>query len=64
MFRFLLLLILAYFVFRAARNLWRAIREEAPPQPLGSGRTWEQAAGPVEHTAWRDEVEEARYRDL
>ncbi len=66
MLRLLFLLVLAYFVFRTARNLWRSITADgappAPPTPLGSTRP--PAAEPPVRRVWDADVEEARYRDL
>ncbi len=63
LFRFLLLLLLAYLAFRAARNIWRAMqaRNTRPGERIGE----ETQRGTLPRkNVFEDEVEEARYRDL
>lgn len=60
--RFLLLLLLAYVVFRVVRNLIRAVKTDG--RPVAS---LNQEPGRVEtpvRRVWEGEVEEARFRDL
>lgn len=62
MFRFLLLLLLAYLVFRVARNLWRMVVTNGQRTTPLNG-TLQQQEPPVRRV-WEGEVEEARFRDL
>ncbi len=65
--RFLLLVLLAYFVLRTVRNLARAMRSNgAPvaPRPASRVQPTRPPGEPVRRNVFEDEVEDARFRDL
>lgn len=67
LFRFLLLVLVAYFVVKTVRNLIRAMRRDGqppvPPPRVQATRPNGEPVGP-RRPVFRDEVEDARYKDL
>lgn len=62
LFKLVLFLILAYLVFRAVRNLVRAILADgAPPPERPQVPRWE---GPAPRVQPRRDVEDARWKDV